>query len=138
MHEVRAEDHAVALDVAVAVGAGPGREVDDARVGGAGRGPQGLVPAVRGRTATTTIPYRISPYDPSAGRAATDCRNQALRAASRATDTRVVDLAAWACPDGECDVERDGVVLRPDLVHFAGPGAEVAGGWVLDQLTSRG
>jgi hypothetical protein len=30
------------------------------------------------------------------------------------------------------------VALRPDLVHFAGPGAEVAGHWVLDQLTSQG
>ena len=90
------------------------------------------------RTAATTIPYRISPYDPNAGRDATDCRNKALKAASAATHTRVVDLAAWACPDGECDVDRDGVALRPDLVHFAGPGAEVAGGWLLDQLTGRG
>ena len=90
------------------------------------------------RTAATTIPYRISPYDPTAGRDATDCRNNALKAASAATDTRVVDLAEWACPGGECDVDRHGVSLRPDLVHFAGPGAEVAGGWLLDQLTGRG
>jgi hypothetical protein len=90
------------------------------------------------RTAATTIPYRIAPYDPTAGRDATDCRNKALKAASAATDTRVVDLAAWACPGGQCDVDRQGVSLRPDLVHFAGPGAEVAGGWLLDQLTGRG
>jgi peptidoglycan/LPS O-acetylase OafA/YrhL len=85
-------------------------------------------------TVATTIPYRISPFDPTAGRDGTDCRNRALRAAASATDTRVVDLAAWACPDGRCDLERDGVKLRPDLVHFAGQGAEVAGAWLLDQL----
>jgi hypothetical protein len=90
------------------------------------------------RTAATTIPYRISPFDPTAGRGATDCRNKALRAAADATGTRVVDLAGWACPNGDCAQERDGVELRPDLVHFAGGGAEVAGGWLLDQLTSRG
>jgi hypothetical protein len=78
------------------------------------------------RTATTTIPYRISPYDPTANHRETDCRNAALRAAASATDTRLVDLAGWACPGGECAIERHGVALRPDLVHFAGPGAEVA------------
>jgi hypothetical protein len=35
-------------------------------------------------------------------------------------------------------LERDGVVLRPDLVHFVDRGAEIAGGWILDQLTPRG
>jgi hypothetical protein len=87
------------------------------------------------RTAATTIPYRISPYDPDAGRDETECRNQALRAASAATGTQVVDLAGWACPFDRCALERDGVTLRPDLVHFAGPGADVAARWVLDQLT---
>jgi hypothetical protein len=94
-----------------------------------------LLQSTGARTATTTIPYRISPYDPTAGRDATDCRNKALRAAARATGTRLIDLATWACPGGRCDVERDGVVLRPDLVHFVDQGAEVAGGWILDQLT---
>jgi hypothetical protein len=89
------------------------------------------------RTAATTIPYAISP-DPSRGRAATDCRNKALRAAAASTGTRVIDLAGWACPEGNCVLERDGVVLRPDLVHFVDKGAEIAGGWILDQLTSRG
>jgi peptidoglycan/LPS O-acetylase OafA/YrhL len=96
-----------------------------------------LLQSTGARTVTTTIPYAISPYNPTAGRAATDCRNKALRAAAGATGTRVVDLAGWACPDGKCVLERDGVVLRPDLVHFVDRGAEVAGGWILDQLAAR-
>ena len=91
------------------------------------------------RTAATTIPYRISPYDPNAGRARHGLPEQgAAGGVSRHGHAASSTSPAWACPDGECDVERDGVVLRPDLVHFAGPGAEVAGGWVLDQLTGRG
>jgi peptidoglycan/LPS O-acetylase OafA/YrhL len=95
-----------------------------------------LLQSTGARTAATTIPYRISPYDPNTGRDATDCRNKALRAATAETGTRLVDLAGWACPAGDCVLERDGVVLRPDLVHFADRGAEVAGGWILDQLSS--
>ena len=89
-----------------------------------------------GTVAVTTIPYGLSPVVTHFHQTETDCRNRVLRAAAAAVPaTRVIDLASWVCPTvDECRKTVDGVVLRPDLVHFAGPGAVVAGRWVLGQL----
>jgi hypothetical protein len=38
------------------------------------------------------------------------------------------------CPQGRCRDEIDGATLRPDGLHFEGPGADVVVRWVAPQL----
>jgi hypothetical protein len=46
----------------------------------------------------------------------------------------VVDLGTLVCPQGRCRDEIDGATLRPDGLHFEGPGADVVVRWVAPQL----
>ncbi|MCZ7531350.1 MAG: acyltransferase [Acidimicrobiia bacterium] len=62
------------------------------------------------------------------------CFNDAIRAVADATGATLVDLDGFTCPDGECRLEDDGVVLRPDGIHFEGEGANIAANWVMPQL----
>ncbi|MGD9796156.1 MAG: acyltransferase family protein [Acidimicrobiia bacterium] len=70
----------------------------------------------------------------------TSCLNSAIRAAvgvnardgSMAID--VIDIGEWTCPDGQCRSKVDGVLLRPDGVHYDGDGGPLVGAWVIDQL----
>jgi hypothetical protein len=48
---------------------------------------------------------------------------------------RVLDLRGWVCPSGVCSAEIDGDVLRPDGLHFEGPGGLRAAEWILGRLT---
>jgi peptidoglycan/LPS O-acetylase OafA/YrhL len=105
--------------------------------------------------AVTTVPYVREPHQNLFGvahadvDARVDCLNRIYRAAvdRHAADGAVlVDLAAWVCPgtgpDGGCVREVDGVLLRPDGMHFGtdtNQDAEpIAARWIVDQLVSRG
>jgi len=61
------------------------------------------------------------------------CTNALLDAlAADRPDVSVVDLAAFVCPPGEACKERvDGVDLRPDGLHFQGPGAAYVLRWLI-------
>ncbi|MCU0267654.1 MAG: acyltransferase [Acidimicrobiales bacterium] len=87
-----------------------------------------------------TAPYGDFPFMPDSVDVGTDCLNDAYRAAVEARPAaRLVDLNAWLCTDHDhCTSEIDGVVLRPDGLHFEGPGADVAGTWLTDQMFERG
>lgn len=64
-----------------------------------------------------------------------DCLNAVYRAAAEDHPAaRLLDLAEWTCPAGECREEHDGTVLRPDGVHFEGDGGIHAGRWLLDRV----
>jgi peptidoglycan/LPS O-acetylase OafA/YrhL len=66
-----------------------------------------------------------------------DCTNRSYRAAAAAAgpNVRLVDLAHFVCPTGnDCADEIDGVKLRPDGLHFDGPGGDIAARWLLTQL----
>jgi peptidoglycan/LPS O-acetylase OafA/YrhL len=69
-----------------------------------------------------------------AGRVA--CTNQVLKdiAAAR-KGVAVVDLASYVCPPGkECLQEIDGKNLRPDGLHFTGPGGQLIASWLIPQV----
>jgi len=66
------------------------------------------------------------------------CQNALRREVATRAGADVVDLAGFACPTGRCVREVDGVVLRPDGIHFAGEGARRAADWLLDRLVERG
>jgi len=88
------------------------------------------------RVFLTTTPPALRPYELHPDTREVDCRNAALRsAAASVPGTGVVDLSGWVCPGGRtCRMTDHHVVLRPDLVHFAGPGADLAGRWLLQRL----
>ena len=68
---------------------------------------------------------------------------------------RLLRLDQWTCPPdgievadvpttdpteplGECRLDADGVDLRPDGIHFEGPGADLAVDWTVEHLFTRG
>lgn len=62
------------------------------------------------------------------------CLNAARREVARATGAVFVDLERELCPGGACTRQREGTVLRPDGLHFSGPGAGWAARWLLDRV----
>lgn len=65
-----------------------------------------------------------------------DCTNRVLEqiAAARQRVT-LVDLAAFVCPPGDhCKEKVDGVDLRPDGLHFEGPGAAYVARWLVPRV----
>jgi peptidoglycan/LPS O-acetylase OafA/YrhL len=66
-----------------------------------------------------------------------DCENQLRRVVAKASGAELVDLFSFVCPHGQCRVKVNGVTLRPDGLHYEGPGAELVARWLLDQVRSR-
>ncbi len=72
--------------------------------------------------------------------AETDCTNRDFRAAvaAAAPNAAVVDLHSFVCPNGpDCVEEVNGVELRPDGLHYDGPGADIVAHWLLSQVGIR-
>ena len=94
--------------------------------------------------AITTIGYVDSESDADGRYPEVDCRNRTIEAAAAASGATVVDLAAWTCEyRGRCrttvETRRgETVELRPDGLHYTGPGGIVATRWILDQMGLRG
>jgi peptidoglycan/LPS O-acetylase OafA/YrhL len=65
---------------------------------------------------------------------AVDCNNRLRREVASETGARLVDLFAYVCPHGACRTEQNGVVLRPDGLHYEGRGGEIVARWLLDQV----
>jgi len=68
-----------------------------------------------------------------------DCVNRVRRTVVRATDARLVDLGSWRFPSGpkSCRVTQNGVVLRPDGLHFRDEGARIAARWILQEARRK-
>jgi peptidoglycan/LPS O-acetylase OafA/YrhL len=65
---------------------------------------------------------------------ATDCDNQLRRQVATETGTQLIDLYAYTCPQGQCPAEQNGITLRPDGLHYAGPGGEIVARWMLGHV----
>jgi peptidoglycan/LPS O-acetylase OafA/YrhL len=87
-------------------------------------------------TAPTTSLEVVKGEDPATFDARQRCTNEVLADVVADDDrARLVDLAAWTCPDWpSCVTEVDGVVLRADGVHFNDEGAQVVARWMTPQL----
>lgn len=66
----------------------------------------------------------------------TDCLNRTLSEVTR-DDPRAATLGLdkWVCDDRDhCRTEENGVILRPDDLHFRGAGATIASRWLLERI----
>jgi peptidoglycan/LPS O-acetylase OafA/YrhL len=63
-----------------------------------------------------------------------DCYNQVLAASAEQAGAEVLDLGAWLCPAHRCVTTSHGQPVRPDGLHFDGPGAEETAHWVMRTL----
>ncbi len=63
----------------------------------------------------------------------TDCLNRDMAAAIVGKRAAIVDLRSWVCPGGTCATTRDGVVLRPDGVHYTKEGADLVAAWLVPE-----
>ncbi len=94
--------------------------------------------ATGARVVLTTSAYQLSVYDSPEVRLGAECANSLLRDYGNSrSGIRVVDLARLVCPRFDfCRDQIDGVVLRPDGVHYRGEGAKFIARWLLDQSRS--
>jgi peptidoglycan/LPS O-acetylase OafA/YrhL len=67
-----------------------------------------------------------------------DCYDHMLRDVATAAGADVLDLNGYLCPDRACTLISHGEPVRPDGLHFDGPGAEDTAHWVLHQLQPHG
>ena len=63
-----------------------------------------------------------------------DCFNRTLRDAADAARAETLDLNPYLCPGHTCLVTSHDALVRPDGLHFDGPGAEDTSRWVLARL----
>lgn len=122
-----------------------GRWVNPCSAGFARRYEERVTTAVRvlGATgapvAVALVPYLRSPVITADLREADrriDCMNAVFRrVAGSLPGVTTVDLAGLVCPSGRsCRDRLDGVVLRPDGVHYDGPGGPVVARWLVPRL----
>ncbi len=66
-----------------------------------------------------------------------DCYNRMLRDVANREGALVLDLNAYLCPNRQCTFVSHGEPVRPDGLHFDGPGAEEIAHWVLHELHAQ-
>jgi peptidoglycan/LPS O-acetylase OafA/YrhL len=66
------------------------------------------------------------------------CENPLRREVAAATGAQLVDLFAYICPHGQCREKQDGVVLRPDGLHYRDAGGRIVARWLIDQVDPSG
>jgi peptidoglycan/LPS O-acetylase OafA/YrhL len=65
----------------------------------------------------------------------TDCLNRIYWSSTRDVGgVAVIDLHGLVCPSAKCTTQVNGIELRPDGLHFQGPGADVIAHWLVLQL----
>jgi hypothetical protein len=85
-----------------------------------------------------TVPYPLGSYDTKDYRAEVDCINTSIRkSASAVGGISILDLAENICPRGHCARDSDGMVLRPDGIHYAIDALGPTSRWILDQVRPR-
>jgi hypothetical protein len=88
-----------------------------------------------GRVWAVTVPYPLGVYDDATFRGEVDCINASIRkVAATVPDVRILDLAERLCPNGVCQREVDGALIRPDGVHYSMDGGRDVSRWVLEQV----
>jgi peptidoglycan/LPS O-acetylase OafA/YrhL len=75
------------------------------------------------------------PWGPPALNQRIACLARVEHSLARAHPTlATIDLGALVCPRGECRDSIDGALLRPDGLHFEGPGADVVTRWMAPRV----
>jgi peptidoglycan/LPS O-acetylase OafA/YrhL len=84
----------------------------------------------------TTAAYAGLPFKTSAWFRHNDCQNAIFRRVAASEPHAVMaDLFKWICPrlDADCDEKINGVVLRPDGVHYRDESARLLAAWLIAQ-----
>ena len=66
-----------------------------------------------------------------------DCYNATLRQAAMDAGADLLDMNAHLCPGGVCTLTSHEAPIRPDGMHFVGPGAGDTARWVLGELRAN-
>lgn len=101
-----------------------------------------MLKASSGRVAVTTAGYWRPPparaipgVDYKSFDVHTDCLNRLIREVAGELEVPVLDMASWICPTPDtCRITDGAVTLRPDGIHYDGPGGPIAMQWLLSQL----
>jgi len=82
-----------------------------------------------------TVPHYVSWGTPE-GKEWVDCANVTMRKVAEENPTvTLLDFDAYVCPGGDCQqYDAAGEKVRPDGLHFKGPGGLASAQWVLDNL----
>jgi peptidoglycan/LPS O-acetylase OafA/YrhL len=87
------------------------------------------------RLVVALAPYPVGRWEDANPRALVDCFDDTVReVAASVPGVALLDLRAELCPGGACALEENGAPIRPDGVHFDGPGAEPIARRVLGRL----
>lgn len=87
-----------------------------------------------GRVVITRVPYPMGRWRHGNLLDRVDCFNAMLQRAATRARVPMLDLMGYVCPTRACIAESQGQPLRPDGLHFDGPGAEETARWILREL----
>ena len=88
-----------------------------------------------GKLVVAKAPYPIGVWFKEGRNEMIDCLNLVVvDAAKQVPGASILDLNARLCPSGVCEKENAGEAIRPDGMHFGGPGAKAIASWVLGEL----
>lgn len=87
-----------------------------------------------GRLVVAVVPYPIGSwrYDDIPTRV--ECLDEVLRGFASKNALATLDLMSLVCPTKECRTTEDGAPIRPDGLHFDGPGAYGTARYVWNEL----
>ena len=81
--------------------------------------------ATSGRVVVALAPYPVGLWEKANPRSLVDCFDDTVAGVvGELPGVALIDLRAKLCPGGACALESAGAPIRPDGVHFDGPGAE--------------
>jgi peptidoglycan/LPS O-acetylase OafA/YrhL len=88
------------------------------------------------RVVIARVPYPAGgSWDPERWHRQVDCFNTILQTESaEVANLQTLDLKDHLCPLGVCKLKSHDALIRPDGMHFQGPGAEESADWVLDSV----
>ncbi|HEY5955623.1 MAG TPA: acyltransferase family protein [Polyangiaceae bacterium] len=81
------------------------------------------------------VPYPAESWRGGDWRTKVNCFNSIVETeTAKVEGAKVLDLYDYLCHGGNCQVESQGALIRPDGVHFQGPGAEESAAWVIENI----
>jgi hypothetical protein len=84
------------------------------------------------------LPHLVNDWAPPDTNQRIDCVNTMNELVARTTSgVRILDLATFVCPQGQCRQEIDGVDYRVDGMHFSTGAAKEIARWLTDQISTE-
>ncbi len=93
-----------------------------------------LLGSTGAKVALLTRAPSTSVFRPADSDEMTDCLNDTIRESAESSGAVVIDVAGFLCPDGTCTETYDGAPVRPDSVHYTGPGGVLVARWLTEQV----